>query len=256
MMPQDPTISREEALRLRHGSAADRSRLSALATGDAALAEELAGWDRQDAALQALYTPVADEPLPERLLETVRATRRAPVVGAGGTGWRIAAAVALIALGFVAGWGGARLVPSGAPPMLAQAAMASYATYAVEVTHPVEVGADDEAHLVQWLSKRLGAPIRPPDLASEGFTLIGGRLLPGDTAPAALLMYEDELGRRLALYITRSETAERELAFAEEPGRQAFWWVDDGLGCALSGDLPRETLRRLAVAAYHGLTEA
>lgn len=252
-MSSDRTITMEEAMRLRHGTAQDRSRLGALAAGDPALAADLADWDRQDAAMRALYAPVAEEPLPARLLETVRAAprspRRTPDL------WRIAAALALVALGFAAGWGGARLIPDVPQPMLAQAAMASYATYAVEVKHPVEVAAEDEAHLVQWLSKRLGTPIRPPDLASEGFTLIGGRLLPGDAAPAALLMYEDDLGRRLALYITRSETAERELAFAEEPGKQAFWWVEGGLGCALAGDLPRESLRRLAVAAYHGLTE-
>jgi anti-sigma factor RsiW len=253
MMPDSPKITPDEAMRLHHGTPEDRSRLAALAVGDPALAADLADWDRQDAALRALYAPVAEEPLPDRLLQTIRTARqspdRTPIL------WRVAAAVALLALGFAAGWGGARLVPSAAQPMLAQAAMASYATYAVEVKHPVEVAASDEAHLVQWLSKRLGAPIRPPDLGAEGFLLIGGRLLPGDATPAALLMYEDDLGRRLALYITRSEGGERELAFAEVPGTQAFWWIEDGLGCALAGDLPRETLRRLSVAAYHGLTE-
>lgn len=254
-MPERGSISSEEAQALRHGTAAERSRLAALAAGDPGLEEDLADWDRQDAALRALYAPVAEEPLPDRLLEAVRAARLPPAPRHGAALWRIAAAFALLALGFAAGWGGARLMP-GTPAGVAQAAMAGYATYAVEVRHPVEVAADDEAHLVQWLSKRLGTPIRPPDLAGEGFTLIGGRLLPGDVSPAALLMYEDTLGRRLALYITRSEGAQSELAFAEEPGRQAFWWVEDGLGCALAGDLPRETLRRLAVAAYHGLTEA
>ena len=117
-------------------------------------------------------------------------------------------------------------------------------------------GAEDEAHLVKWLSKRLGTPIRPPDLSPDGFRLIGGRLLPGETSPAALLMYEDVLGRRLALYVTRREGGETELAFAEEPGRRAFWWIEEGLGCALVGDLPRDALRRLAISAYHGLTEA
>lgn len=34
-----------------------------------------------------------------------------------------------------------------------------------------------------------------------------------------------------------------------------FLVVDGGLGCALAGDLPRETLRRPAISAYHGLTE-
>ena len=253
-MPEGPRISTDEAMRLRHGTPEDRARLTALAAGDTALAAELADWDRQDAALRALYAPVAEEPLPDRLLAPVRAARLRP--SPTPVQWRIAAAVALLAVGFVSGWAGARLLPGSAQPMLAQAAMESYATYAVEVKHPVEVAASDGAHLVQWLSKRLGAPIRPPDLGAEGFTLIGGRLLPGDATPAALLMYEDELGRRLALYITRSEGAERELAFAEETGRQAFWWVEDGLGCALAGDLPRETLRKLAIAAYHGLTEA
>jgi len=45
------------------------------------------------------------------------------------------------------------------------------------------------------------------------------------------------------------------MAFAEEPGAQAFWWIDGNLGCALAGDLPRDQLRRLAISAYHGLTE-
>lgn len=253
-MPDDPTITTEETMRLRHGTAADRSRLGALAANDPQLAGDLEEWDRQDAALRALYAPVADEPVPERLLEPLRVARQAPAARTPVL-WRVAAAAALVALGFVAGWGGARLMPGETSPGLARAAMASYATYSVEVKHPVEVAAEDEAHLVQWLSKRLGAPIRPPDLAAEGFSLIGGRLLPGDITPGALLMYEDQLGRRLALYITRSEDAAQELAFAEEPGMQAFWWVEDGLGCALAGDLPRETLRRLAVAAYHGLSE-
>lgn len=252
-MPGVSGIGAEAALRLRHGSAEDQAQLASLAAADPALAGELAEWDRQDAALLALYAPVADEPVPFGL------TARVAAAWAGSrharpAAWAIAAALALLALGFLAGWSGARLLPPAAPP-LAQVAMTSFATYAVEVAHPVEVGAEDEAHLVKWLSKRLGTPIRPPDLSDDGFRLIGGRLLPGDTSPAALLMYEDGLGRRLALYVTRREGAETELAFAEEPGRRAFWWVEEGLGCALVGDLPRDTLRHLAISAYHGLTE-
>ncbi len=257
MMPSVASIPAEEALRLRHGSASDQARLQALARDDAALAALLAGWDREDAALRALYAPVADEPLPDRLLAPLAEARRRPRRPAWPL-WRIAAALALLAFGFAAGWGGALLTRTPAMPSLAQAAMTSFATYAGEARHPVEVGAEDEAHLVQWLSKRLGTPFRPPDLSQGGFRLIGGRLLPGDRSPAALLMYEDDLGRRLALYLTRSTGGgqEEDLAFAEEPGRQAFWWVEGDLGCALVGDLPRDTLRRLAIAAYHDLTEA
>ena len=254
MMEDARSISAEEALRLRHGTSQDQSRLRTLAVGDAVLAAQLDDWDRQDAALQALYAPVADEPLPARLLAPLTAARQARS-SAMPPLWRLAAAVALVSLGFAAGWGGARLTQPASAPDRAQAAMSSFATYAVEVLHPVEVGAVDEAHLVQWLSKRLGAPIRPPDLSSQGFRLIGGRLLPGTLSPAALLMFEDDLGRRLALYQTRSEGRESDLAFAEEPGRRAFWWVEGNLGRALVGDLPRDTLRRLAIAAYHDLGE-
>jgi anti-sigma factor RsiW len=254
-MSVSPSISAEEALRLRHGPASDQARLQVLAAGDPALAELLEDWNRQDAALRALYGAIAEEPLPDRLTAPLAAARQhAPRSFANP--WRIAAAIALLAFGFAAGWGGARLMQTPESSGLAQAAMAGFATYAGETRHPVEVAATEEQHLTQWLSKRLGTPFRPPDLSADGFRLLGGRLLPGTKAPAALLMYEDDLGRRLALYLTRSDAGESELAFAEETGRQAFWWIEGNLGCALAGDLPRDTLRRLAIAAYHDLTEA
>ena len=43
----------------------------------------------------------------------------------------------------------------------------------VEVAHPVEVGAAQEAHLLQWLSKRLGRKLAAPDLRTlcmSGYT--------------------------------------------------------------------------------------
>ena len=249
MTGKDQHLSDEEALALRHGDAGAVARLAGHEQEDPELAARLEEWDRQDAALRTLYAPIADEPVPDRL--------RAALVPQDRALWplRIAAAVALVGFGFAAGWGVARLSPQGTVG-LAQAALGSFATYAVEVAHPVEVPASDEAHLVRWLSKRIGQPILVPDLASEGFRLIGGRLVPGEGTPAGLLMYEDGLGRRLTLYVTRVEGAETDLAFAEAPGAQAFWWIEGTLGCALVGDLPRDTLRRLAVRAYHDLTEA
>ena len=55
--------------------------------------------------------------------------------------------------------------------------------------HPVEVGADDEQHLVNWLSKRLGVKVRAPKLDDAGMSLVGGRLLPGENGPVAQFMY-------------------------------------------------------------------
>lgn len=246
-------LSDEELMLLRHGDAAARATLAERALGDADLAARVADCDRQDAALRTLYAPVADEPVPQRLRAAL-AAQPDPAARSRIGIWRIAAVVALVGIGFAAGWG-ASLLSASRPERLAQAALASYATYAVEVAHPVEVPASDEAHLVKWLSKRLGQPIRVPDLASDGFRLIGGRLVPGQSSPAGLLMYEDAMGRRLTIYVTRVTGATTDLIFAENANAQTFWWVDGGLGCALVGDLPRDTLRRLALQAYHDLTE-
>jgi anti-sigma factor RsiW len=76
MMSGSPSIQAEEALRLRHGPEADQARLRALAETDAGLAALMADWDRQDAAMRALYAPVAEEPLPERLRAQIAAARR------------------------------------------------------------------------------------------------------------------------------------------------------------------------------------
>ncbi len=243
----------EELIRLRHGDAAAQATLAALAEGQPEVAARLAEWDRQDAAIRTLYAPVAEEPVPERMRTRLReAARRRPPRPAFPFA-RLAAAVALLALGFAGGWAAARLGPGESA--LAQAAFRSHATYVVETAHPVEVSASDGAHLVKWLSKRLGQPLTPPDLGAQGFRMIGGRLLPGETGAAAMLMYEDDLGRRLSLYVTRAEGGGDDLRFAEAPGARAFWWIDGDLGCALVGDLPRDQLRSLAITAYHALTE-
>jgi anti-sigma factor RsiW len=91
-------------------------------------------------------------------------------------------------------------VPSQAPAF-ARLADVAYAVYSPEVRHPVEVGAPDEAHLTSWLSMRLGQPLSVPSLQEYGYTLVGGRLLPGETGPAAQFMYEDQAGARVTLYV-------------------------------------------------------
>ncbi len=75
--------------------------------------------------------------------------------------------------------------------MLARVAAVAHAVYSPEVRHPVEVGADQEAYLVRWLPKRLGANLKVPHLAAQGYPLVGGRLLPGERGPAAQFMYQD-----------------------------------------------------------------
>lgn len=255
-MSDRPPLSDEALIRLRHGGRRAQARLATLLARDADLRQRLEVWDRQDAALSALYGPRADEPIPTGLQSllgqaTVSRRRLPPLT-------RIAAALALISVGAAGGWGAAQYrAAGGTGTTLADEALRAYATYVVEVAHPVEVPGSDRAHLTTWLSKRLGHAITPPDLAGYGFALMGGRVVPDPNGTAALMMYEDYQGTRLTLYVAPvppgRETAFR---FAQRGGVRGFWWRDDDLGCALVGDLPRETLHDIAVSAYDQLIPA
>jgi anti-sigma factor RsiW len=138
--------------------------------------------------------------------------------------------------------------------LVRQAAIA-HVVYTPEVRHPVEVGADQEAHLAAWLSKRLGASVKVPHLGETGYELVGGRLLPGATGPAAQFMYQDGRGQRLTLYVRTDAGGSRETAFryARENNVGVFYWVDGPFGYALSGDLDKPELLRVAQLAYRQL---
>jgi len=131
----------------------------------------------------------------------------------------------------------------------------AHAVYSPEVRHPVEVGADQEAHLVRWLSKRLGTSLKIPHLAAQGYALVGGRLLPGERGPAAQFMYQDIKGQRLTLYVRMSREARAPTAFrfTQENGVGVFYWLDGRLGYALSGETDRGELLRVADAVYRQL---
>ena len=141
--------------------------------------------------------------------------------------------------------------PRGQEGAFVATAMGAHTVYVPEVRHPVEVKAD-EAHLVRWLTKRVGADVRAPVLSGTGWKLMGGRLLPDQEGhPAAQFMYEDATGRRLTLYI-RKETGldNTSFRFAERDGFGAFYWIDRPLAYALTGRLSRDELETLAILIY------
>lgn len=245
-------------LRLHHGGPADRRELAALAGADPEIGQLVAEWGRQDAALLALYNPVAEEPVPHRHKALIAAAAAAGPQPAFAWMRRIAAVVALVAVGAGAGWFAAfQQVPAAAGADLATNALRAFSTYAVEVAHPVEVLASDDAHLEGWLSKRLGRSFVPPDLSGNGFNLLGGRVVPDPNGTAAMMMYEDTSGRRITLYVAPTpDDTETALRFARNDAAQGFWWVDEQLGCGLFGDLPRETLRAISLAAYQQINDA
>lgn len=201
----------------------------------------------QTAILKRHFDPVLTEPIPARMYlrqpAWIGLTRAAAVFVAG-------LAVGLAASNVRFG------SPDAAASALAVRAARAHVVYAAEVRHPVEVDASQQEHLVKWLSKRLGLDLKIPVLAAEGFELLGGRLLPGSNGgPVAQFMYQDAGGKRLTLYVSRRTDAEPITAFrfAKEGPVSVFYWIDNECGYALSGDIEKSTLARIATAVYRQL---
>lgn len=211
-------------------------------------AARVGAWRLQSEAIRARYRDVAAQPVPFRLtLDRLNHAARS---------WKFIAAAAAIAaflIGGLAGWmvrGTSGVVPDEFERLTAQA-LDAHKLYVVEVRHPVEVPAAEADHLVQWLSKRVGHPLRAPDLERLGLNLVGGRLLPTPSgAPAAFFMYENASGDRFTLYCARAKAPNTAMHYNAAEKASAVYWVDDNVAYVVSGKPERKQLWKVARAAY------
>jgi len=228
-------------------------------------AQRVQSYRDQKRELRGLFDPVLDETLPRRVLDAAR-----PRARWSAQRWIAGALIALA--GGAAGWGLRGAWPPTAPSAtlaaagFAQRAAVAHAVYSPEQRRPVEVDAAHEDQLVTWLSKRMGAPMKPPHLQALGYALEGGRLLPGGRGPVAQFMYRDADGHRLTLYVsneigelspsasgTRGNTAETAFRFAREGRLNVFYWVEGRFGYAISADADKSVLADVSSEVYRQL---
>lgn len=220
---------------------------------DAARAQR---WAADRDALRDLFALPVDEPVPPRLRAAVWHRARLPR-------WAMAAAAAgLLVAGAVAGGGGVwqwqqrqlaglqlRMAAGTAQGWVQRAALA-HSIYTIEPRHAVEVQAQEE-HLARWLTRRIEVPVKLFDLREQGFDLVGGRLLPDGPGKSAQLMYQDAKGLRVTVYLRKPENGvEAAFRYEQHGALGLFYWVEEGCGYALVGELPRQTLLALAEAIY------
>ena len=203
---------------------------------------QVASWRAQKAALQALCgAPEREEPPFIVLRARIPWWRRVAVAAC----WLAVGAGLALALGPLVprlGGGG-----NGDVMSFARRADIAYAVYTPERRHPVEVAAAEEEHLINWLSKRLNRHLSVPSLQEYGYTLVGGRLLPGEAGPAAQFMYENQGGARLTLYVTGIPKDETAFRLFRDGNRRTFYWISDRMGYALSGPIEEDKLRSIAI---------
>lgn len=242
---------------------------------DAAARSTLQAWKAQREALRALHRPLLDEAIPDALLAAARRGQAGRQQVEQWRRWGGMAAAVMLAFGV--GWLSHGQLGSPAPQQLASArstqsfvhqASLAHAVFSPEVRHPVEVTAAQQDHLVQWLSKRVGRPLKVPVLAAEGYELVGGRLLSGDGGARAQFMFQNTAGLRLTLYLGAVDAASPAASVPKPPSDAAretafrysgdgpvpsFYWVDQGFGYALSGAVSRDELMKLAQLVYQQL---
>jgi anti-sigma factor RsiW len=204
-------------------------------------------WRAQMDRLRARYGGVIDEEVPARLSLARLQRGQHRWMGAA-----VAATVAAFAIGGLGGWfarGASAAGPNGFQ-LFTSEAIDAHKLYVVEVRHPVEVPGAEQAHLVQWLSKRLNRPLRAPDLEKVGLKLVGGRLLPGPTGPAAFFMYENASGQRFTLYCAHIKAPDTAMRYNAVGDAAALYWVDGDFAYVVSGEPDRERLQKVAQTAY------
>jgi anti-sigma factor RsiW len=214
--------------------------------------------------LHRLYDEVLYEPLAARLrVERYRSRTSWWVRPFGGLGLtelglapRFAAVALLLLVGGSGGWmlsdRLSYVEPEAPAYTFTRQALNAHALYATDMQHPVEFGADQENRFLLWLSERLGQALQAPNLADLGYTLVGGRLLPAASQPAAQLMYENADAKRITMYVRggwpspSGAAHDGTINFAGEGGVSSVYWIDGPFAYALLGELDREQLFAIA----------
>lgn len=251
------------------------------ASRGAALAESLASdpetlarldaWRRQNDTLRTMFSSVLFEPVPVRLLPVAvglhdgagthardgdaSGKRASGVVGTLCVG----AALIGFALGALAsigtdGFGLAPATARGSEPSLAAAHdMLDFASRAAEAHRTfaalpgsLDVAATEEPKLARWIGHHLGTGVHLPDLARQGWSFTGARIVPGRHGPAAFLTYGNGADR-LGLTVSREAGAADGLlvtADDDAPRLGVATWNEGAFGYALTSDRGRDWLGR------------
>jgi len=198
--------------------------------------------------LRTALAPIAEEPVPAelgiaRLVEERRRPKQLPRWASA------AAAILLLALGGAGGWSLRGLSPPSREGVaaLTNEAAASFAVYAPDLVHPVEIRADDHRQLSAWISQRIGRAIAAPDLTASGYRFMGGRIVATAHGPAALFMYDDDRGTRLVM-LSRpvADGSGGRMIPDKSNAVSGFGWADNGLGHSVVGQLDANKLKPIA----------
>lgn len=223
------------------------------------------------------YAGVLNEPVPDRLIETLRRTagasnviafaprkESASRVSRGALGWAVAASILVVAMlgagGLVTGRiqppTGLQLVSADTDRWLDNVA-GNYDLYSGTKEREGRLLVDFTAEDVPQLAKRFGANLNRnlaiPDLAPQGFELQGGRMVVIGGRPGAQLLYSNAAGELVTLSISFSRSKDRDSRTDQRGDVNLVHWHRNGYGYAFAGRIEPARLKALADQAGNEL---
>ena len=111
--------------------------------------------------------------------------------------------------------------------------------------HLVDVPSSDRHTVKPWFQGKLGFSPAVPDLATDGFVLLGGRLDVIGARPAAAIVYKRQ-NHVINLWITSQDSIGRGPELASLDGYNIIRWQQNGMAYWAVSDLNIAELRQFA----------
>jgi anti-sigma factor RsiW len=125
----------------------------------------------------------------------------------------------------------------------------------LEANRLTDVQSGDQQGVKLWLSNRLGVASPVPDLTSQGFSLVGGRIDYVLGKPVAAIVYRRS-SHFINLFVAQGADAERTARVAAMQGVNVDLWSEKGLNLCAVGDVSAEELeefrRKFEAVAWAG----
>jgi anti-sigma factor RsiW len=226
-----------------------RNEVEAHLQANPALRRRVEGWREQAQALRDALAFKLREPVPSslhlgRLQERRAARQRWSLFSSPG---RVAAAMLLtLGLGIATGWTARGTLRMGEVTRLGMEAAAAHSVFATDPTHPIEIGPENRTELVAWIDRKLHRSVNVPDLSAQGYRLIGGRVLSTMIGPAAMLIYDDDQGGRITLYLQPMRSDVAPMQPVSSGAANGYAWIDGHMGYGVISD---------GDASMHGLAD-
>jgi anti-sigma factor RsiW len=121
-----------------------------------------------------------------------------------------------------------------------------------------QAAAEGTRQVVTWLAAQPGeAPTRLPDLEALGFELVAERVITTKGGqPAAQLLYQDDEGQRVTLYMRAGGKAGKtSFTFTRDGEAAQFFWQDSHMAYSLIGKMAQDQLLRIAEAVSRSLQQ-